>query len=126
MAPSIKSLISALLLALVPLSSAERELTSTSLNPCQSNNKFTATLFDVVFTPNNGTFAWDIIGVSSITGNITIELAVFAYGLKVYTTTINPCESTQLHGMCPMAEGQLNMNSNAQIPKSALHSVPGE
>ena len=100
-------------------------LTSTSLNPCQANNQFSATLFDVVFTPNNGTLTWDINGVSTITGNVSIEMSVVAYGLNVYSNTINPCESAQLIGMCPMREGPLDMNSNAQLSQSALSGIPG-
>lgn len=100
-------------------------LTSTSLNPCQADSKFSATLFDVAFTPNNRSLAFDVVGVSSIVGNVTIELIVLAYGLEVYKTTINPCES-DLQGLCPMNAGQITLNSNAELPASALEQVPGE
>ena len=120
-----RTLLWTLLAALLPLSSAENMLISTSLNPCQENNQFSATLFDVVFTPKNGSLAWDINGVSTITGNVTIELAVVAYGLTVFTDTLNPCDDPDLNGMCPMREGPLNMNSNANLPLSALAQVPG-
>ncbi|KAK4503780.1 hypothetical protein PRZ48_004695 [Zasmidium cellare] len=126
MKPSIPSLIStALLLASAPLTCAERLLKSTSLNPCQTNNNFSATLFDVTFTPQNRSLAFDVVGVSSITGNVTIELIVLAYGLNVYKTTINPCDSDDFQGLCPMNEGQINLNSNADIPASSLKQVPG-
>ncbi|EME83421.1 uncharacterized protein MYCFIDRAFT_59071 [Pseudocercospora fijiensis CIRAD86] len=125
MTRSVTSLISTLLLALAPLTCAERMLTSTSLNPCQANNNFSATLFDVVFTPKNRSLAFDVVGVSSITGNVTIELVVLAYGLSVYKTTINPCDSDDFQGLCPMNEGQINLNSNADIPADKLKQVPG-
>jgi hypothetical protein len=101
-------------------------LTSTSLNPCQANSKFSATLFDVSFTPGNRSLAFDVVGVSSITGNVTIELIVIAYGLQVYKTTINPCNSDDLKGLCPMNEGQINLLSNADIPAESLKQVPGK
>ena len=101
-------------------------LISSSLNPCQENNAFSATLFDVTFTPSNGSLAWDIIGVSSISGRVQIELRVYAYGLKVISDVIDPCSSSDLRGMCPMREGQINMNSNAAISQDALSQVPGE
>lgn len=126
MRPSIASLISTLLLLATPFTCAERMLTSTSLNPCQSNSSFSATLFDVVFTPANRSLAFDVVGVSSIEGNITIQLNVLAYGLSVYKTTIDPCDNKDFTGLCPMNEGQINLNSNAEIPASSLAQVPGE
>lgn len=125
MRPSIASLFTGLL-ALTPAAYAtnERMLTSTSLNPCQADSKFSATLFDVIFTPQNRSLAFDVVGVSSIVGNVTIELLVLAYGLQVYKTTINPCDS-DLQGLCPMNAGQITLNSNAEIPASALKQVPG-
>lgn len=125
MRPSLASLFTGLL-ALTPAAYAtnERMLTSTSLNPCQADSKFSATLFDVIFTPQNRSLAFDVVGVSSIVGNVTIELLVLAYGLQVYKTTINPCDS-DLQGLCPMNAGQITLNSNAEIPASALKQVPG-
>ncbi|PPJ60860.1 hypothetical protein CBER1_07211 [Cercospora berteroae] len=117
--------IASALLAVTPFVHAqERMLTSTSLNPCQADSKFSATLFDVIFTPHNRSLAFDVVGVSSITGNVTIELVVLAYGLQVYKTTINPCDS-DLQGLCPMNAGQITLNSNAEIPAESLAQVPG-
>lgn len=125
MKPSIAYLISSLLLLLSPLTCAERILESNSLNPCMDNSSFSATLFDVTFTASNRSLAFDVVGVSSVNGNITIELIVFAYGLKVYTTTIDPCGSEDFSGLCPMNEGQINLNSNANIDPESLSKVPG-
>jgi hypothetical protein len=126
MAPSIKSLIWTLGVTLVPFAAAENMLTSSSLNPCQSNSSFSATLFDVTFTPSNGTFQWNINGVSTINGNVTIGVKALAYGLNIYSDTINPCESTELRGLCPMREGPIQMNSNAQLDSSTVAGIPGE
>lgn len=126
MTPSISYIIPSLLLLLLsPLTCAERMLTSSSLNPCQQNSSFSATLFDVVFTPENHTLTFDVNGVSTTNGNITIDLIVFAYGLKVYSTNIDPCGSEDFSGLCPMNEGQINLNSNANIDPESLKKVPG-
>src|SRR5436190_11061713 len=90
-----------------PLVSAIRLLESKSLNPCQDNSNFTASLFNVVFTPNNGSIAFDIVGVSSIQGNVTVIAQVIAYGYTALNETINPCTSG-LGGFCPMSTGQIN------------------
>ncbi|GAB7358718.1 hypothetical protein MBLNU230_g3947t1 [Neophaeotheca triangularis] len=122
---TITTLLTSLLLALLPATaSAERLLRSSSLNRCQEDSQFSATLFDVVFTPSNGTLAFDVVGVSGIEGNVTIELVVFAYGLDVFHEVINPCD-TDLQGLCPMNQGQINLNSNAELPGEALDAVPG-
>lgn len=42
----------------------ERRIESKSLNPCMSNSSFSATLFNVVFTPNNRSLAFNIEGIS--------------------------------------------------------------
>ncbi|KAI7294727.1 TRP-domain-containing protein, partial [Hortaea werneckii] len=64
-------------------------------------------------------------GVSTISGNVTIDLVVFAYGLRVYEHNLNPCDS-DLTGLCPMNEGQINLPpSNLDIPADALAQVPG-
>ncbi|KAK5133496.1 hypothetical protein LTR08_007633 [Meristemomyces frigidus] len=124
MKPSIASL-TCFLLAFLHLASAERMLYSDSLNPCQTNNNFSATQFDVVLTPANNTLSFSVTGVSTITGNITIDLVVSAYGLNIYTTTLDPC-ALDFAGLCPMSEGQLNLpTSNVLIPASALKDVPG-
>lgn len=120
------TLIITTLLALLPsISTAEKLLQSSSLNTCQSNSSFSATLFNVVFTPANRSLTFDIVGVSTISGNVTIELVVDAYGLQAYKTTLNPCTMSDLEGLCPMNEGQINLNSNIDVPASALADVPG-
>jgi len=118
------TLLIAALAAFLPFSSAAEELLQTSsLSTCQANSSFSATLFDVIFTPANSSLAFDIVGVSTITGNVTIQLVVWAYGLKAYTDTINPCDSG-LEGMCPMSAGQINIDSNVDLPKQAVAQIP--
>ncbi|KAK4541495.1 hypothetical protein LTR36_007941 [Oleoguttula mirabilis] len=124
MKASIASLICCLL-GILHCASAAQELYSDSLNPCQANSNFSATLFDVVLTPANDSMSMSLTGVSTITGNITIDLVVTAYGLNIYTTTLDPCE-LDLTGLCPMSEGQIDLpQANLPIPASALKQVPG-
>lgn len=118
------SLLVSALLALLPLVSAERLIQTSSLSSCQSNSSFSASLFDVVFTPDNRTLTFNIVGVNTISGNITLELVVNAYGLQIYKTTINPC-SDGLDGLCPLSSGDINIDSNFQLPASAIADIPG-
>ncbi|KAK4552562.1 putative flavin carrier protein 3 [Recurvomyces mirabilis] len=114
-----------LLLGTQQLASAERMLYSDSLNPCQTNNNFSATQFDVTLTPANNSLSFSVVGVSTIMGNVTIDLRFIAYGLQAYQTTLDPCK-LGFQGLCPMNDGQINLpTSNVPLPGSALAQVPG-
>jgi len=65
------------------------------------------------------------VGVSTITGNVTIYIVVVAYGLQAYHTTINPC-ALNLAGFCPMQEGPINLPLFNLPVGDALKEVPGQ
>ncbi|KAI9851241.1 MAG: hypothetical protein M1838_004160 [Thelocarpon superellum] len=120
------SLLLTALLALVSHVSSMRMIQSTSLNACQENNSFSASLFDVTFTPDNGTVNFNVIGVSSIAGFITAEVEVIAYGYTAVRQTVDPCQmKATLGGLCPMSSGQINIPGNAQLSASVVNRVPG-
>jgi Transient receptor potential (TRP) ion channel/ML-like domain len=113
----------ATLLTLIPDTAAVRLIESKSLNPCQDNSNFTATLFNVVFTPDNRTLAFDVVGLSSIEGNVTAELQVIAYGFTALKQTLDPC-TMDLGGLCPMSTGQINIQSNIEISRDVINQIP--
>lgn len=110
--------------SLAPFVSAENLIESKSLNPCLDNSSFTATLFDVVYTPENNSLAFDIVGVSSISGYITAEIELIAYGYKAVQQTFNPC-TADLEGLCPMNTGQINIQSNLAVSSDIEKRIPG-
>jgi hypothetical protein len=114
----------AILGSVLPLASAIRFIESKSLNPCQKDSSFTATLFNVVFTPNNGSLAFNIVGVSSISGKVTADIEIVAYGINVFKRPLDPC-TNNLEGMCPMNTGQINIQSNIIVPPDIVQRVPG-
>ncbi|KAF2020301.1 TRP-domain-containing protein [Aaosphaeria arxii CBS 175.79] len=112
--------------AAIPFSSAERIITSSSLNPCQSNSSFTATLFKVAFTPNNRSLGYDIEGMSTISGRVMAELELLVYGYSALKQTINPCDkSLDVEGLCPMNAGKIEINSNFPISADVMSKIPG-
>ncbi|KAF2087684.1 DUF907 domain protein [Saccharata proteae CBS 121410] len=117
-------LLVAILSAIIPYASAMRLIQSKSLNPCQANSSFSATLFDVVFTPDNNTLSFNIVGVSDISGNVTAELEVYAYGYKALSKTLDPCSSDDLKGLCPMNTGQINIDSNVILDADTVKNIP--
>lgn len=111
---------------LVPFASAVKRIESKSLNPCQSNTKFSASLFDVVFTPDNNTLTFDIDGVSDIDGNVTAMIEVFAYGFKAFEENIDACDlGDDVQGLCPMQRGQITIHSNVVLGDDVIEQVPG-
>lgn len=110
--------------SILPFASAIRFIESKSLNPCQKDSSFTATLFNVVFTPNNGSLAFNIVGVSSISGKVTADIEIVAYGINVFKRPLDPC-TNNLEGMCPMNTGQINIQSNIIVPPDIVQKVPG-
>ena len=101
-------------------------LYSNSLNPCSSNPGFTATLFEVMFTPDNRTITYNINGISSISGKVTAELNIIAYGYVFYNRTVNPCDDPSLVSLCPMNPGTIPIKSNfPSIDPSVVNQVPG-
>ena len=119
------ALFSTALLTLPSIASAERMLYSNSLNPCSANPGFTATLFDVMFTPDNRTITYNINGISSISGKVTAELNIIAYGYVLYNKTLNPCDDPSLVSLCPMNPGTIPIKSNFPIDASVISQVPG-
>ncbi|KAK3327807.1 hypothetical protein B0T19DRAFT_441751 [Cercophora scortea] len=99
-------------------------LQSNSLNTCQENSGFTASLFKVIFTPNNNTASVDIIAVSSIQGSVVFDFAISAYGYEIIRKTVNPCD-TGLAGLCPMTAGKIPLNFNLPVSPEALGQIPG-
>jgi hypothetical protein len=122
--------IAALVALLLPVTqatdaiNAERMISSSSLSTCISNSNFSASLFNVAFTPDNRTLTFNVVGVTTVTGNVTIDLVVSAYGLSVFRRTLDPCQEGWA-GLCPMNEGQIDLDSNIQLPASSISQIPG-
>lgn len=101
-----------------------RVLRSSSLNTCQENSGFQASLFNVVFTPHNGSANVNIVAVSSVQGSVMFDVTVSAYGYEVIRTKVNPCDAG-LAGLCPMTAGKIPLNFNLPVSQDALKGVPG-
>ncbi|MCJ1322505.1 hypothetical protein MMC15_007854 [Xylographa vitiligo] len=112
--------------SLLSLVAAGREISSNSLLDCSSNPNpgFTATVFDVVFTPDDDTLTYDINADSTITGNVTFQIQAEAYGITVFNKTINPCEDADLVALCPLNPGQIPINSSSVFSESVVNQIP--
>ncbi|KIV96337.1 hypothetical protein PV10_00218 [Exophiala mesophila] len=112
---SFSSFVSLLAVLSLPLlSAAEDVIVSNSLNSCQKGSKFTASLFQVAYTPGNGSIGLNIKGVSTIVGNVVAHVEAFAYGFTIVNLTVNPCDM-DLPGFCPMRSGDLTILTNFDV-----------
>lgn len=105
--------------------SAERLITSSSLNPCQDNSSFSATLFNVAFTPDNKTVNIEMKGVSSISEYVGIKLDLIVYGYNAIASDIDPCTTEELKGLCPMNTGNIDLPFNLPLSDDVIGKIPG-
>ncbi|RDW61969.1 putative flavin carrier protein 2-2 [Coleophoma cylindrospora] len=113
-----------LLLSVLAPAAAIHLIESKSLNTCQDNSSFSASLFNVVYTPDNGTLSFDVVAFSSIQGNVMFDVEAVAYGYTILKKTLDPCTIKELSGVCPMSTGQIDINSNIVLGKNAV-TLPG-
>lgn len=123
--PWINRLLLFSLSALVLPASAEYVLRSSSLATCQENSGFSASLFDVVFTPDavEPSVLVNLIATSSIEGHVIFDISIYAYGYPIITTKVDPC-TANLPGMCPMTSGKMNNPFKLPVTKEALAQIP--
>ncbi|KAI0479786.1 hypothetical protein F4859DRAFT_513287 [Xylaria cf. heliscus] len=123
--PSVRrALLLSALAAVQPVVGEEPMLSSTSLNSCQPNSQFTASLFNVVYTPNNNSAAVDVVATSSVEGYVSFDVSVVAYGYQIIKQSVDPCK-LGLAGLCPMTAGKIPLKFNFDVDPSAKDQIPG-
>jgi hypothetical protein len=129
MIPSLSKAVALLAAVALPLASAaepkQRMIETKSLNPCMANSGFSATRFNVVFTPDNRTLTYDIEGVSTISNKVNAEMELIVYGLSVMKYDLKPCSTPELKSLCPMISGSIIINSNLDISAEVMSKIPG-
>ncbi|KAK2597454.1 putative flavin carrier protein 3 [Conoideocrella luteorostrata] len=102
----------------------ENMLMSNSLNNCQDDSSFTASLFNVVYTPNNNSATVEVVATSSVQGFVLFDLAISAYGYTFLKKILDPCDM-KLGGLCPMVAGKIPFAFNLPVPADAAKQIPG-
>ncbi|RHZ64915.1 transient receptor potential ion channel family protein [Aspergillus thermomutatus] len=119
------SLVFGLLALLLPVS-ATRLIESNALNICQDSSNFTATYFNVVFTPDNRTLVFSFDGVASISGKVTADVILYVYGYATPKRTLDPCKSDETKGFCPMNAGPIDVpTASIQVGEDVIKQIPG-
>lgn len=112
------------LAAVASVASGEKMLLSKSLNSCQENSSFSASLFNVVYTPGNNSASVDIGATSSLQGKVIFDFTISAYGYEIIRQQVDPCDAN-LQGLCPMNTGKNNFKFALNVPESATAQIPG-
>lgn len=112
-------------LLLISLAAAERVILGTALLPCMENNAFTVSRFDVSFTPENRTLAFDVSMNIAIQGQVYAEIALYAYGFKVISKTVDPCNGNSLKQLCPLYAGEIDIQSTTTVGEDVINDIPG-
>ncbi|KAM7197584.1 Transient receptor potential (TRP) ion channel domain containing protein [Rhypophila sp. PSN 637] len=120
------ALFSSLATFLLP-ATAEDALKSSSLAACQENSGFTASLFDITYTPKDGKLYINMIATSSIEGKVLFDVAISAYGYQITRITLDPCEGNiaGAAGLCPMTSGKMGYPMILDLPPGAADNIPG-
>lgn len=118
-----------LVAAVLPGVSAQtRLLQSTSLNLCQQDSMFTASLFNVTYSPDTGRASLNIVATSSLEGYVRFDLTIAAYGYQFFQLILDPCDETieqsGLAGLCPMTAGKIPLRFDYDIPDDAASMIP--
>ncbi|CAJ2512163.1 Uu.00g051780.m01.CDS01 [Anthostomella pinea] len=111
------------LVALILPTNAENILQSSSLNTCQDNSGFTASLFNVVYSPKDEKAYVNISAISTIEANVLFDVLISIYGYSFFHKVINPCD-VNLAGFCPMVSGKLGNPFSLDIDPSATGVIP--
>ena len=110
--------------AMTSLASAERVLMSKSLSSCQEDSSFSASLFNVIYTPGNNSASVEMAATSSVQGYVKFDLTITAYGYEVINEQVDPCD-TELQGLCPMNTGNNDFGFPLPVPEGAASEIPG-
>jgi hypothetical protein len=112
------------LFALVLPATASKKLETNSLNSCQANSGFTASLFNLRYQPSTGQAEINISAISTVEASVKFDIAISAYGYQFYHLVIDPCEFG-LAGFCPMVSGNLDDPFTLPIDAKAASIIPG-
>ncbi|KAI1478814.1 hypothetical protein K445DRAFT_23912 [Daldinia sp. EC12] len=103
--------------AILPVDS-KRILQSTSLNICQENSGFTASLFSVIYNPTTNKASVNITALSTIEAKVEFDVDISAYGYSFLHLVVKPCD-LGLAGFCPMISGKLGHPFDLEVPDAS-------
>lgn len=109
---------------LLSLVSSKRLFRSTSLNLCQSDSSLTVSLFDIEFSPDEKKVTLDLVGDSTLEGNVTFLVQAAAYGYMFLNQTLDPCKLS-VPSLCPISQIDISFNTTFfNVSSSIISKIP--
>ncbi|CRK17249.1 hypothetical protein BN1723_002397 [Verticillium longisporum] len=106
--------------------SAERLLRSNSLDSCQKDSSFSASLFNVVYTPDNNTIFAQLSAMSTVNDYVIAEIVLDVYGYQAVHQNFDPCTLEDMKAtICPLTVGKLPPRFNFRVGDSVSKQIPG-
>lgn len=110
---------------LMSMVSAVRVFESSSLDTCQGNSSFSASLFQIAFFPGNRSVNLNVNGDAFISGNVTFKVEAAAYGYTFLRETLDPC-TLGISAFCPLSQDQIAFDATyLNISTSIVGRIPG-
>ncbi|CUS20845.1 LAQU0S01e15918g1_1 [Lachancea quebecensis] len=104
-------------------SNTSRHLETTSLLTCMQNSQLTASFFEVKFYPSSNMIYFTIDATTTISTNVTAEIEVIVYGLKLKEKSIDLCSLDQA-ALCPLQAGRIDVNHSITVDSDIVKDIP--
>lgn len=83
-----------------------------------------ASYFDVLYFPGNSSIYANVMAISNVNANVTINIHLIVYGLNVLSQNISLCDYANLGAVCPLSAGHLDFNFDRKISADITKQIP--
>lgn len=104
---------------------AQSKLQATSLLTCMDNSQILASYLDVTYFELNHSVVANVMAISNINANVTINVELIVYGLKVVSQNISLCDYSEFGAVCPLMLGHLDFNIDQKLSSDITSQIPG-
>lgn len=104
---------------------ATSKLQATSLLTCMDNSQISASYLDVTYFDLNHSVVANVMAISNVNTNVTINIELIVYGLKVVTQNVSLCDYADLGAVCPLMPGHLDFNFDQELSSDITRQIPG-
>ncbi|KAG5439303.1 hypothetical protein PCK2_000864 [Pneumocystis canis] len=104
---------------------ARRGIGTQSLSTCMEHSGLMATVFRITYFPDMGKLVYFVDGMTSIEGEVLVNVVVIAYGIQVLNKTIDPCV-LKMPNLCYLQPGPLTqIEGESDVPVDISSHIPG-
>ncbi|KAG4306534.1 hypothetical protein PORY_000522 [Pneumocystis oryctolagi] len=104
---------------------ARRGIGTQSLSTCMENSGLMATIFRITYYPDMEKVVYRVDGMTSIEGEVLVNVIVIAYGIQVLNKTIDPC-ILKMPNLCYLQPGPLTqIEGESEVPLDISSHIPG-